>query len=290
MDLNNKNDFFEEIINFSNKFIFEKIFTCNEKITEVFKVIIENKKYILKINKNQSNEEFNLVINLINHLNQNNFPTPKLLYSKYFEQKSYFIFDYIKNEEKYNIFNENHLIQLTQILNQFYTLSEKIEKNKKIENQFITKIEEKLNLENQVHSKILFESINEIKKTLKQNNIIIEDINPDNILINNKIINIIDFDLVSLGELELDMASLFVKFIPDISTLETKLNLFSQILNNLNIKSKIDLLKIINYIILLLYQESVNKNVEIQKVSLNNIIMFYQNKEFIIKQLESRLN
>lgn len=297
MDLNDK--FFENIINFSSNFKFEKLFTYDDKITEVFKVSYNDKFYILKINKVKSRQDFILITNLIDLLNKENFPTPKLLYSKYLNDISYFILEFIENDSKFNIFNETHIKNLINILNLFYDTSDKIkfQKNIKLEDNtnLLLFFENFSSFQNSINSKIINECLNYIKENLNINKLIISDINPENILIKNNNLYLIDFDQIKFFEVELDLAVLLINFIPISSNLEIKLNIFSNILNNLKLKNKLDIEKIINYSILFLYKkyylsEKYKHNLDIKNSYINLILIYYRNKNFIIKEIESRIN
>lgn len=280
--MNNLN--FEEIINFSNKYNYENIKTLNKNISKVFKIKTENKIYILKINKVKIKEEFNLISTTINLLNKNKFQTPKLIKSEYMNNQSNFLFEFIKNEIEFNISNEEHINQLIKCLNEFYYITKDIKTNKT--NSKIINILKKViseNIQNH-HIKILKKSldiIEEYKINLVLTN---EDINPSNIIINENKIYFIDFDELQFSEIEEYLAKIYLKFIPINENLENKLEIYSNILKN--IKFKYNLKKIIEYIIILLYQEYFQQEKNNQQVYLKLILQIYNNKKTIICELE----
>jgi len=87
---------FEKIINFNKKYQYKQFNQTNPNSKTYLVTENNNKQIILKENNNKSFEEYKLIIKTITILNQNKFPTTKLLYSKYDHKTntSIFIFEY----------------------------------------------------------------------------------------------------------------------------------------------------------------------------------------------------
>jgi len=285
--MNNNNKFYEDIISFSNKFIYEKIETKNSKITEVYFIKFKNQKYILKINKQIQIQNFKLINKIINKIFNNDFPTPKLFYSKFNKTNkcSYFIFEYIEKSEKLNKNEQKIRLKIIKNLNKFYELTNDIEFEKQLETPFLKYYEdiEKF-LNNEYHKNIIKNSLEYIKSNNNSNKkIIFRDINPDNIIQNKNNFYFIDFDLVSFGDKELDIAVFFVSFFSNNDCLEIKLNNLKELLNHLEQLNKE---KIINYIILVFYNFFINiEEKEIKSFYLKNILLFNENKQLILNEL-----
>ena len=60
---------------------------------ETYRIEKNKESYILKINSSKTNKEFELIKKTIQTLNENNFQTPKLLFSTHQQNKSYFLFE-----------------------------------------------------------------------------------------------------------------------------------------------------------------------------------------------------
>jgi len=282
---------------------------------ETYRIEKNKESYILKINSSKTNKEFELIKKTIQTLNENNFQTPKLLFSTHQQNKSYFLFEDItetgdgrlgtgavttqasfgnrlssidKNQEQ-----KRKIEDIIKILEKFYKITEKIENNNKNENQIITYIENNLERFSFIHKNILHKIINELKEiNTNQNRLIITDINNTNFLEFKKKTYIIDFDEVCFCEIEYDIAQVFLNFILNENpknSLEQNISELKKIITEYNKISETSNLKIINYLIISMYHDIIkyDHHQEIQEQIFKKVIFILNNKETILKHISA---
>ncbi len=256
---------------------------------ETYRIEKNKENYILKINNSKTNKEFELIKKTIQTLNENKFQTPKLLFSIYQQNKSYFLFEDITetgaSEQKRKIED------IIKILLKFYKITQKIENNNNNENQIINFIENNIERFSFIHKNILHKIINELKEiNQSQNRLIITDINNTNFLEFKKKTYIIDFDEVCFSDIEYDIAQIFLNFILNENpknSLEQNISELKIIITQYNKISETSNLKIINYLIISMYHDIIkyDHHKEIQEQIFKKVLFILNNKETIIKHL-----
>ncbi|MCA9460144.1 MAG: hypothetical protein KC550_06360 [Nanoarchaeota archaeon] len=301
----NSNKIFERILAFDSKLNYERLFTNNKFKSEVYLIssIDFKEKYVYKI-FSRGKIEYDLILDVILKLNNFNFLCPKLFYSKFDENKKkiHLIYEYIDCDEKFDISNDFHISNFILLLKNFYEITKFIDGENR--NQYflskIERIERKLGEDN-LNGRI-FEFI---KKDLSNlmgvkgsmgvgggvsvslNRVILRDINPTNILISKGKFYLIDFDEISFGELEFDLADIYLNFSSGKNVSENLLFL-NKIIFGLDLKDyDIISIKIIYYLILILYHESLfifESNSE-KLSNLKKIKFFFENRVLLAEKL-----
>lgn len=273
---------FEKII----KKDFSKYVNLSKNICrQIYKIELNKKNYILKLNNSKTKEEYELIIKTILTLNETKFKTSTLIFSKYENNTSYFLFEYLNGIET-KIFEIKDIINIVQ---EFYKITENIS-NKTNENHIIKTIENNLENFSFIHKNILHKIIIELKEIRNQNRIIITDINQTNFIQFKKNIYLIDFDEICFSEIEYDIAQIFLNFIlytNSKNSLEQNIIELKKIIIEFKNISEIYNLKIINYLIISMYHDIIkyNHKKEIQENIFKKIIYILNNKELILKRL-----
>ncbi len=317
--IKNKEDIFEEIISFNQKFNYKLIKSKNNnkvyKITS--KINYENNTtkqiFILKINNEIKDiEEFHLKTQIITKLHENNFNTPELYYNKFSNNLSYFIFEYINTKENINLNNNNnnndynnsnnteHLIKkeriqiLTNFLCDFYTITDNI--NPYNENLKIANIIDKINSKtknNPTLCKIEKSAIEIIKSHGINSYCIITDVNASNIIMEEttKKYYMIDFDEICFGDYEFDISDYFSEIILEIN-FKKALSIIIKMSKTIKEKTNKQIIpeKIINYTILNLIRDLRKTNSK----ALNNKILWkinliHEQKEILISFIKNNI-
>lgn len=258
---------------------------------KVYKIENNNKNYILKINTSKTLEEFELITKIILILNDNKFSTPKLLFSKYQNKTSYFLFEYILEiGEGRGERGDEDIEKILKLLLKYYKLTSK-NLNEKKENEIIKYLENNIDKFSFIHKNLLQNIISELKEDKNQILIaILTDVNPTNFIqVKNKVY-LIDFDEVCFSEIEFDIAQIFLNFIINVktkNTLEQNLLELKKIILNFETIQKINSSKIINYLIISMYQDifKYEQNKEIQEEIFKKILFILNNKKTILSML-----
>lgn len=255
---------FENIIEKFNLNKLEKIQISDKtkKNSIVFKINYEKKNYILKILENKTKEEFNLIIYTIELIK--NLKIPKLLFFKYYKNKSYFIFEYLNGKKD---FSQKDTINF---LKKFYKKTSNTKINNFLNCDFFKKYEELLNyLEEPLKYKIK-EILFELKKN-SQKKIILTDINSSNSIYFKNNFYFFDFDEVLIGEIEWDLAYLYIDLKINSLFEENSLKFLKEL--NFEILKKFDIDKLNKYIILVLVFKSIQEKKEIYTLNLQKLLL-----------------
>ncbi|MCA9496957.1 MAG: phosphotransferase [Nanoarchaeota archaeon] len=297
MDLDLEQDeVFENIISFDSRFNYEKLPTNNKFKSEVYLVSSSkfDDKYVYKI-FSRGKKEYELIKKVILELNVNKYSTPILYYYKYddLSAKVHFIFEYIVSDQKFDINDKSHLDNFFNLLIDFYNLTGQLSGENR-NDYIISKIKkvEKCLSEDYLNRKV-FEFIKkDLKELMGENRVILRDINPTNILISKGNFYLIDFDEVAFGEIECDLADIYLNFTLAKSVLEN-IGFLSEL--KLRLESKLDFSKnlnsdkIIYYLILILYHEIffIFETNSQKLFNLKKIKFFFENREFLSKKINS---
>ena len=261
---------------------------------ETYRIEKNKENFILKINNSKTKEEFELIKKTIQTLNDNNFQTPKLLFSIYWQNKSYFLFEDISETGALEIQSKRDTEQkkknetILKLLQKFYKITLEIENNKN-ENQIINFIENNIERFSFIHKNILHKIINELKEIkTNQNRLILTDINYSNFLEFKKKNYMIDFDEVCFSDIEYDIAQVFLNFILNENpknSLEQNIFELKKIIKEYDKISENNHLKIINYLIISMYHDIIkyDHHKEIQEQIFKKVLFILNNKETIIK-------
>lgn len=99
MDNNSKIKPYHSILNFSPLHNYSLIkITPNRETYLITTPYSNNKKYILKLIKNQTKQQLNQYTKLIKQLKNNNTHTPKILATNHHHNNSYIIYEHIENQ------------------------------------------------------------------------------------------------------------------------------------------------------------------------------------------------
>lgn len=283
--INNKTEAFEfeDIIYYFS----ENQITKTKKQTDIF--LVENHKndlkYIYKINHTKTKEEFDLITKTILLLNKNNFPTAKLITSKYEDSKSYFVFEFLKGNNIKK--KEKYLKPISELLIKFYEITKKIDYN---ENLNFSKYVEKSNfkIENQLLNNIFKNKIEKLKNN-KHKQLIINDVNTSNFIEDGEKLYLIDFDEIFFSEIELDLADFFTDYFSiqykEEHNLFEIINVYKKYINYFT-DYKINIEKIMDYMILILIKEiTPNATKEENLLKLRCLKKYLISEKILIKKL-----
>lgn len=269
-------------INNAEYYILKNKIPKTKKATDIHIVQNQDEKYIFKINHNKTKEEFELIIQTIQKLNSSKFPTAKLIYSEYTNNKSYFIFEYINGEKIKK--DEHNLKQIANLTKQFYKITKEMLINP---NLTFNSLSKKVTLKTQ--SPILLDIFQKTLTKLLINNheqLIICDINSSNFINTKNGLYMIDFDEIFFCEIEFDIADFFTDYfkINKTSIAEIIKNYKSYLIQFK--EYEISISKILNYIILILISELTSSASQSEnQYKMETLKFILKNKKILLKHL-----
>lgn len=272
-------EYFEDTIKFNTQlFSYSTIKNENGRESIFVQDRLNKQKYFFKTYKNMKKEDYDFSKKIMKKLNENQFNTARLLFSKYIEEKAYYIYEFIEGKKFENTSKDR--ILLIKTIQQFHILTKDV---KTKQERFLDRIENlKKHFPNIIHIKII-SYISSVAQINYNPQIIISDINPTNMILYKNQIFLTDLEEVKVGEIEFDLARIYLNFFDHKLPIEKNSQEFCKMLNYL--KHKPDLNKLVAYIILAFYykQISTKKNYNI------NILTFFKNRNLIIKKMNNYL-
>lgn len=264
---------YDEIINFNEKFTYKRF----KKTNNYSDSYLVDDKYILKITNNKTKTQFDLIVKIIQNLNEKNFPTAKCLFSKYKNNKSYFVFEYIRGDKITK--DKKYIKDISNLINLFYDMTKdfEIEKDNCLLYQAHKMI---ISINNDKYKQIFIETIEKLKKNQNNLRLIITDVNTSNFIIKDNKLYLIDFDEVLFGEIEFDLADFIEDYFNlNIETLDEKVEDIKFLLESFEINSE----KIIDYLISILIFELNFNSYNKKRVDFLEYVL--ENKETLMNKL-----
>jgi thiamine kinase-like enzyme len=269
----------------NKEYIFsENAIPKTKKATDILIAKNKDEKYIFKINHTKTEEEFELIKKTIMELNSSNFPTAKLVYCEYKDNKSYFIFEYIKGSKITKI--ENHLQKIAELTKQFYEITKKIPLNPNLTfNSLAPKI--RIKTQSPILHDIFNKALHELLRS-SHTQLIICDINSSNFIENQKGLYMIDFDEIFFCEIEFDLADLFTDYFKtNKGKIAETIKNYRKYISEFK-EYDISIQKILDYIILILISElTPNAPQSENHDKMETLKFILKNRKILLKHLDS---